>query len=70
MLVFSVHPGIVEATDRGMVVDAFTPYAKDKQALTGEVSLSLSTPKAQFLNGGFLSSDCMFLLSNNPSVQL
>ena len=67
MRVFSVHPGIVEAADRGMVVDAFTPFAKDKQALTGGVSLWLSTPKAQFLNGGFLSVNCMCFVSNNPS---
>ena len=69
MRVFSVHPGIVEAADRGMIVDAFTPFAKDKQALTGGVSLWLSKPKAHFLNGGFLSVNCMFFLSNNPSVQ-
>ncbi|KAM0799895.1 hypothetical protein BDR22DRAFT_806664 [Usnea florida] len=52
---FSLHPGIVEAADRGMVVDAFTPFAKDKQSLTGGVSLWLDTPKADFLRGGFLS---------------
>jgi NAD(P)-dependent dehydrogenase (short-subunit alcohol dehydrogenase family) len=56
---FSVHPGVVEATDRGMVVDAFTPFAKDKQSLTGGVSLWLSTPKADFLKGGFLTVNCM-----------
>ena len=55
MRVFSVHPGIVAADDRGSVIDIFTPFAKDKQALTGGVSLFLSTPKADFLNGGFLS---------------
>ena len=38
-----------------MVVDAFTPFAKDKQSLTGGVSLWLDTPKADFLRGGFLS---------------
>ena len=38
-----------------MVVDAFTPFAKDTQALTGGVSLWLATPKADFLRGGFLS---------------
>lgn len=55
--VFSLHPGIVEAADRGMVVDAFTPFAKDTQALTGGVSLWLDTPKADFLKGGFLGSN-------------
>ncbi|KAL8744553.1 MAG: hypothetical protein Q9190_003212 [Brigantiaea leucoxantha] len=53
--VFSLHPGIVEAADRGMIVDDFTPFAKDTQALTGGVSLWLDTPRADFLKGGFLS---------------
>ena len=38
-----------------MVVDAFTPFAKDRQRLTGGLSLWLSTPKAQCLNGGYVS---------------
>lgn len=38
-----------------MVVDAFTPFAKDSQALTGGMSLWLATPKADCLNGGFVS---------------
>lgn len=38
-----------------MVVDAFTPFAKDAQGLTGGVSLWLNTPKADCLRGGFLS---------------
>lgn len=53
--VFSLHPGIVAADDRGAVMDAFTPFAKDTQALTGGVSLWLDTPTAEFLKGGFLS---------------
>ena len=69
MLVFSVFPGIVEAADRGIVVDAFTPCAKVKQGLTGGLSLWLSTPKAKVLNGGFFRSSCMFFSSNNPSIQ-
>jgi len=36
-------------------MDAFTPFAKDTQALTGGVSLWLDTPTAEFLKGGFLS---------------
>ena len=52
---FSVHPGIVDAADRGMVVDALTPFAKDTQALTGGMSLWLATPEADFLAGGFLT---------------
>lgn len=44
-----------------MVVDAFTPFSKDKQALTGGVSLWLGTPKADFLKGGFVSVNCMLL---------
>ena len=55
--VFSLHPGIVEAADRGMIVDAFTPFAKDTQALTGGVSLWLGTSRADFLKGGFLSAN-------------
>ena len=37
------------------MLDAFVPFAKDTQALTGGVSLWLDTPKAGFLNGGSLS---------------
>ena len=53
--VYSVHPGIVAAEDRGVIIDMFTPFAKDTQALTGGVTLYLDTPKAEFLNGGYLS---------------
>ncbi|KAG2162034.1 hypothetical protein JADG_001773 [Aureobasidium aubasidani] len=55
--VFTLHPGIVAATKskRGMVVDAFTPFAKDPGMLTGAVSLYLATPKAEYLRGGFTS---------------
>ncbi|PVH93937.1 NAD(P)-binding protein [Periconia macrospinosa] len=54
--VFSVHPGIVEAAgDRGMVVDNFTPFAKDKQALTAALTLYLMKPEADFLRGSYLS---------------
>ncbi|CAD0031424.1 unnamed protein product [Aureobasidium pullulans] len=55
--VFTLHPGIVAATEskRGMVVDAFTPFAKDPGMLTGAVSLYLATPKAEYLRGGFSS---------------
>lgn len=55
MRVFSVHPGIVAADDRGAVNDALTPFAKDKQALTGGFSLWLDTPRADFLKGGYVS---------------
>ncbi|THZ60937.1 NAD(P)-binding protein [Aureobasidium pullulans] len=55
--VFTLHPGIVAATKskRGMVVDAFAPFAKDPGMLTGAVSLYLATPKAKYLRGGFTS---------------
>ncbi|TIA09542.1 NAD(P)-binding protein [Aureobasidium pullulans] len=55
--IFTLHPGIVAATEskRGMVVDAFTPFAKDPGMLTGAVSLYLATPKAEYLRGGFMS---------------
>ena len=56
--VFSIHPGIVEAeSNRGMVVDNFTPFAKDKQALTAGLTLYLQRPQADFLRGGFLSAN-------------
>ena len=38
-----------------MVRENFKPFAKDTQRLTGGVSLWLTTPKADFLNGGYLS---------------
>lgn len=58
--VFSVHPGIVAVTDtkRGMVVDAFTPFAHDTGLQTGGLTLYLSTPRAEHLRGGFISVNC------------
>ncbi|KAF2638815.1 NAD(P)-binding protein [Massarina eburnea CBS 473.64] len=54
--VFSVYPGIVEATDkRGAVVDHFTPFAKDKPRLTAAFTLWLLGEQAEFLRGGFVS---------------
>lgn len=57
--VFSVHPGLVEAErGRGMVVPSFTPFAKDKAALTAGLSLFLATePRADRLTGTFLSAN-------------
>ncbi|KAK0642624.1 Short chain dehydrogenase andI [Lasiodiplodia hormozganensis] len=57
--VFSVHPGLVEAEHgRGMVVPSFTPFAKDKAALTAGLSLFLATdPRAEMLTGTFLSAN-------------
>ena len=56
--VFSVHPGLVEAENgRGVVIDAFTPFAKDKAALTGGLTLWLATSKADFLKGGYIHSN-------------
>lgn len=52
---FSIHPGIVEAGERGAVVDHFTPFAKDKQALTAAFTLYLQKPEADHLRGGFVS---------------
>ena len=40
-----------------MIIDSFTPFAKDKQGLTGGMSLWLATPKADFLKGGFLTAN-------------
>ncbi len=66
--VFSVHPGIVAQTDskRGMVVDAFTPFAHDNGIQTGGVTLYLATPKADYLRGSFVSVNCRF---NRFSIQ-
>ncbi|ROW16753.1 hypothetical protein VPNG_01590 [Cytospora leucostoma] len=56
--VFSVHPGMVEAEGgRGMVVEPFLPFSKDKAALTGGLSVYLTTPKADFLRGGYLHAN-------------
>lgn len=58
--VFSVHPGIVGVTEsgRGIVVDALTPFAKDKGIQTGGLSLYLAQPKADYLKGSFVSVNC------------
>ncbi|KAF2148891.1 NAD(P)-binding protein [Myriangium duriaei CBS 260.36] len=54
--VFSLHPGIsARDEDRGMFVPAFEPFCKDKQQLTAGVTLWLSTSRADFLKGGFVS---------------
>lgn len=56
--VFSVHPGLVKAKNgRGVVIDAFKPFAVDNPALTGGVTLWLDTPKADFLKGGYITSN-------------
>jgi hypothetical protein len=56
---FSVHPGIVAPSSdgRGAVVDNFTPFAKDTQALTAGLTLYLQQEKAEFLRGGFVSAN-------------
>ncbi|KAF2203381.1 NAD(P)-binding protein [Delitschia confertaspora ATCC 74209] len=55
--VFTVHPGIVAATDtnRGMVVESLTPFAIDKGIQAGGLSLYLAQPKADYLKGSFIS---------------
>lgn len=62
--VFTVHPGIVAATEsgRGMVVDQLTPFAHDKGIQTGGLSLYLAQPKADYLKGSFISVNCEFKL--------
>ncbi|KAI1161008.1 NAD(P)-binding protein [Nemania serpens] len=56
--VFSVHPGVVEQQNgRGVLIDAFKPFAKDTPALTACLTLWLSTPKADFLKGGYIHSN-------------
>lgn len=60
--VFTVHPGIVAVTEssRGAVVDALTPFAKDKGIQTGGLSLYLAQERADYLRGGFISVNCEF----------
>lgn len=54
--VFSVHPGIVLVENsRGMSNPMFEPFAHDTAALSGGVTLYLSTPKAGHLRGNYLS---------------
>ncbi|KAG9201516.1 hypothetical protein G6514_005714 [Epicoccum nigrum] len=55
--VFTVHPGIVAATEtkRGMVIDQLTPFAKDTGIQTGGLSLYLAQPNADYLRGSFIS---------------
>ncbi|KAK0636626.1 hypothetical protein B0T17DRAFT_613333 [Bombardia bombarda] len=56
--VFSVHPGLVEPEGgRGVILDAFKGFAKDKAALTAGLTLWLATPRADFLKGGYLHSN-------------
>ncbi|RYP18851.1 hypothetical protein DL767_009753 [Monosporascus sp. MG133] len=53
--VFSIHPGMVEAENgRGMVVEAFLPFSKDKAALAGSLTVYLATPRADFLKGEYI----------------
>jgi NAD(P)-dependent dehydrogenase (short-subunit alcohol dehydrogenase family) len=58
--VFTVHPGIVMVTEsgRGAIVDALTPFAKDKGIQTGGLSLYLAQPRANYLRGCFVSVNC------------
>lgn len=62
--VFTVHPGIVGVTEtgRGAVVDALTPFAKDKGIQTGGLSLYLARQKADYLRGCFISANCEYFL--------
>ena len=56
----TVHPGIVAVTEtnRGVVVDALTPFAKDKGVQTRGLSLYLAQERADYPNGGFISVNC------------
>lgn len=54
--VFSIQPGMVEAEGgHGMVVRYCTPFAKDKELLTGDVTLYLQEPVADHLRRVFLN---------------
>ena len=65
--VFTVHPGIVAVTEtnRGAVVDALTPFAKDKGIQTGGLSLYLAQERAAYLRGGFISVNCKSVRSDS-----
>jgi NAD(P)-dependent dehydrogenase (short-subunit alcohol dehydrogenase family) len=66
--VFTVHPGIVAATEtnRGMVVGQLTPFAKDTGIQTGGLSLYLAQPGADYLRGSFISVNCKYY---NPGTE-
>lgn len=69
--VFTVHPGIVAVTEtnRGAVVDALTPFAKDKGIQTGGLSLYLAQERADYLRGSFISVNCKSRCSR-PETQM
>jgi hypothetical protein len=50
-----------------MAVDTWTLSAKDIQVLTRKVSLRLSTPKADIVNGGCLDVNCTYRVLNDTS---
>ncbi|RYP76902.1 hypothetical protein DL771_001455 [Monosporascus sp. 5C6A] len=53
-----VEFGSVEAeSGRSMVAEAFLPFSKDKAALAGGLTVYLSTPKADFLKGGYIDTN-------------
>jgi NAD(P)-dependent dehydrogenase (short-subunit alcohol dehydrogenase family) len=68
--VFTVHPGIVAVTEtnRGAVVDALTPFAKDKGMQTGGLSLYLAQERAAYLRGGFISVNCKSAQSDSRNT--
>ncbi|KAF2625216.1 hypothetical protein BU25DRAFT_473747 [Macroventuria anomochaeta] len=55
--VFTVHLGsmVVTETNCGAMVDASTPFAKDKGIQTGGLSLYLAQKRADYLRGSFIS---------------
>ncbi|KAH8689313.1 hypothetical protein BGW36DRAFT_412153 [Talaromyces proteolyticus] len=57
--VFAIHPGILQQTEtkRGMVVDTFTPFARDKGIMTGGITLYFAGPTAEHLRGCFFSAN-------------
>lgn len=54
VIAIALHPGIVMTE---MTAGAFKPFAKDTPELVGGLGVWLSTGKAAFLNGKYVSSN-------------
>ena len=52
---YTIDPGLPHTK---MTLPDFVPYAKDDPALTGGLSLFLSTPKADWLKGQTIGAFC------------
>ena len=52
---FTLLPGLLKTA---MTAEAFRPMARDDPMLAGGMTLFLSTPRADWLRGGFMSVNC------------